>query len=767
MRGFLARLHALRAPPEQWAARIVIGVVASALLATLIGYATAHAFLCDDAYISFRYARNMVEGHGLVFNRGEYVEGYTNFLWVLELALIWVVSGVPPEVSAYGLTALYTAGTVVVTLRLAATTPFEARRWTAILITLGLLAINRSFAVWSTSGLETRQLTFFLVLTVLLLRRGFHGAVTAQAEGATAAPRPREGWRYVPASLALAACELTRPEGVLFFLCAGAWLVLEMRRRSMWRWRELVGFVAPFAAVVLAHEAFRLGYYGDLLPNTFYAKSGRPWLEGGIAYFTVASLENGLPVLLPIAAAGHFARRILRDDGVHGLSLWFMAPYALYTMQRGGDHFEFRTLDAWWPLLAVAAADGVLAVARGVERWVHRREARLADAARVSVSTLLVAILIAYTGLVPFAHFVSTYELRGRDATYRLAVELSEDELPIVRALPFVEDAAPAYDAAIRYSARHLIGTRWAEHREFWRLLEEEQYGPYRPYTGELFPDDAVMAQGTVGVAPYSLGNLRVIDTLGLTDRTVARHPVARTNHERVLAHDRGPPPGYLARRGVNIQVEPAARTLEEALARAPFVLRLADSVWMPFSSSHRDWVTASFGDRLYSLTLHPRAEQNALVWDGRALRGVRALGTFDDGLDGWTVAGELQPQPARGAQGRQTPISGAVGAGLLNTHGAAGGDRATGTVTSPPFTPATGDHLVFLVGGGGGSEVGVELRVGRRSVRTWRGRSSEALSTVVVDLTPWAAQECRLVVFDRARGPWGHVLADHFILAR
>ncbi|HMJ10771.1 MAG TPA: hypothetical protein VK524_05155, partial [Polyangiaceae bacterium] len=42
--------------------------------------------LFDDAFISFRYAQNLVHGRGLVFNVGERVEGYTNFLWVLVLA---------------------------------------------------------------------------------------------------------------------------------------------------------------------------------------------------------------------------------------------------------------------------------------------------------------------------------------------------------------------------------------------------------------------------------------------------------------------------------------------------------------------------------------------------------------------------------------------------------------------------------------------------------------------------------------------------------
>jgi arabinofuranosyltransferase len=43
--------------------------------------------LVDDAYISFRYAHNLVEGEGLVFNPGEYVEGYTNLLWTLLMTV--------------------------------------------------------------------------------------------------------------------------------------------------------------------------------------------------------------------------------------------------------------------------------------------------------------------------------------------------------------------------------------------------------------------------------------------------------------------------------------------------------------------------------------------------------------------------------------------------------------------------------------------------------------------------------------------------------
>lgn len=64
----------------------------------LLGYLTHTVwFLCDDGFISFPYARNLPEGHGLVFNPDEYVEGHSNFLWVLELAVLWRVFGRRPE----------------------------------------------------------------------------------------------------------------------------------------------------------------------------------------------------------------------------------------------------------------------------------------------------------------------------------------------------------------------------------------------------------------------------------------------------------------------------------------------------------------------------------------------------------------------------------------------------------------------------------------------------------------------------------------------
>ncbi len=91
-----------------------LGLILTCLpwLALLVWLASVSWFLTDDAFISFRYVRNLLEGHGLVFNPGERVEGYSNFLWVLELAAIWRVLGVAPEDATPWLSVACTAGTV-------------------------------------------------------------------------------------------------------------------------------------------------------------------------------------------------------------------------------------------------------------------------------------------------------------------------------------------------------------------------------------------------------------------------------------------------------------------------------------------------------------------------------------------------------------------------------------------------------------------------------------------------------------------------------
>ena len=73
------------AGPEDVAGRTA-GFLLVLVLTVYLAHALYYRGLIDDAFISFRYAANLVDGHGLVFNHGERVEGYTNLLWVLILS---------------------------------------------------------------------------------------------------------------------------------------------------------------------------------------------------------------------------------------------------------------------------------------------------------------------------------------------------------------------------------------------------------------------------------------------------------------------------------------------------------------------------------------------------------------------------------------------------------------------------------------------------------------------------------------------------------
>src|SRR5689334_20676260 len=83
--------------------------VALAVLLSLGAFALVRvierAWTCDDAFICYRYAKNLIEGRGLVFNAGERVEGYTNPLFTLGLAAA-IALGAEPRVASMAAGAL-------------------------------------------------------------------------------------------------------------------------------------------------------------------------------------------------------------------------------------------------------------------------------------------------------------------------------------------------------------------------------------------------------------------------------------------------------------------------------------------------------------------------------------------------------------------------------------------------------------------------------------------------------------------------------------
>ena len=727
-------------------------VVSLPWLAGLAWMAEAAWFLTDDAFISFRYVRNLLEGHGLVFNRGERVEGYSNFLWVLELAALWGTFGIRPEHAAPWLSVAFTAGTIGVMGWWVARLPAIRQRGLVAWMALGFVCSSATFAVWTSGGgLETRQFTFFVVLAV---------ACATLADGRRAL--------LLAASASLAAAALTRPEGPLLAACCFAWHAVQ-RRAETGRWpvAEAAVLATPCVLVVAAHYLFRYGYYGEWLPNTYYAKHIRPWYEMGWRYFASAALETGLYLLLPLATAALAAAWRRRRGLAYALPLFCVVAHMAYVARVGGDHFEYRPLDFYWPLLAVPAAEGIvlcsLALLRLAKRLLAFKNPAVAATGGVPVGALaLFAVALFYANAMQAALLFEGAKVDERIHALHLA--LDDDNADTLLAAPGMATLNAAAAHLRRQLIQHSIAARNAEHREFAavRLLI---WQPYEGMQRGTIPDDAVAAMSTIGISAFYLPDLTVVDTFGLTDAAVARHPVTTPNRLRVMAHDRRPPPGYLALRGVNFDVYPARREDLPLWDDGRYAVAVGDGWWMPFHAADHQWAVDRFGDRLltYADPLDPRG--NALLHGGRRYVGDRFLLRFRRGTSNWQLSGHVMNHAEHYFD--QQRIVGAIGQDFLTSYHPAARDTTTGRAVSPVFTGAADELLSFRIAGGDGDAVGVRLLVDGEQATVWRGTQSERFRRIDHPLAEVAGRPLRLELFDLDTGGWGHIMLDEVLILR
>lgn len=307
-------------------------------------------FTVDDAYISFRYAENFADGAGLVFNRGEYVEGYTNFLWVVLLAGLDKL-GFTPQISARVVGSVCSLVTLWITFLLSrgiatvsvSNSSGKFSRYVHVAAPL-FLSVSPAFGLWAGAGLETPLFGCLLMLAV---------------------------WRHLqeeatetfPASAMLfGLLALVRPEGVMYFglTCLSALVerLQKHRRRILDLWKPC----ALFLPIVVGHFLWRWSYYGDILPNTYYMKVGDGFHLSGVKYVVeFFSRYGGVPffltallLLLIFRFQEYWFRYILLLFGVS-------VVYFLYV---GGDWMpEFRFFAPLLPLYFLCIQEGLRTLA--------------------------------------------------------------------------------------------------------------------------------------------------------------------------------------------------------------------------------------------------------------------------------------------------------------------------------------------------------------------------------------------------------------------
>ncbi len=140
--------------------RIFVVALLCASALALVAHSLVWNFVTDDAFISFVNARNLADAGQLVFNLGERVEGYTNFLWTVLLAGFMKV-GLLPELMSRLLGTVFAIGSFFVSARLVRKLRGgDASAWDAVPAIF--LCASTGYACWASGGLETQMFTFFV-----------------------------------------------------------------------------------------------------------------------------------------------------------------------------------------------------------------------------------------------------------------------------------------------------------------------------------------------------------------------------------------------------------------------------------------------------------------------------------------------------------------------------------------------------------------------------------------------------------------------------
>ena len=508
---------------------ILVFVILLAAAAGLYAGWRAFWFLTDDAYIAFRYVSNSQLGFGYVWNAPPFkpVEGYTSFLWVVLMDVIWRATGIAPPDSANVVSLIFAAGTLLLTaamaLRVRLAPALERFRLVLLVLVLAGTLSNRTFLAWTSSGLETAMFNFWL---------------TAWLFVALCLPSGRTRWLAALALLA-SLMELTRPDGLLF-LAATLFLIgldiahrLATRALRPARWLAL----APFL-ITVAHLVWRLATYGQWLPNTYLAKYTGPWPDSGIRYLLSFIMEYSYwfwLVLAAVAGVGLLRRLGSPAAVVRG---WWAEPlqptvvqlvtigtlaghFVYYTFIIGGDHFEYRVYSQLVPLLLVSFV------------WLLNRLA-----VRPAWSLALLSLSIAAGLPIPWVHWAASQTRTTREETFAMALAVAPYFPAPVQ--PYVR----VFDDLQLWLSHHAVGVRHQEHKVF--LAYQFSTLPTRADGLLLSPDvQAIRIEGAVGAVGWVLPTVAILDTHGLNDLAIARNP-PDPDAPRIMAHDRIPPDGYL-----------------------------------------------------------------------------------------------------------------------------------------------------------------------------------------------------------------------------
>ncbi len=522
---------------------IVLGLSSAAALVVFL----RTAWISDDAYITLRTVRNLLEGFGPVYNIGERVQAYTHPLWFLLLTLFGAVTRelfLTTIALSIGLT-LGTVGLLVSGRRSASLTPSLSPTW--IVLTFGFLLSSRAFVDYSTSGLENPLTHLLVVGFFLTLAEMFRGATELREPRATATSTPPP-FALLGAWAGLAM--LNRIDiGLLLApgLAAAVWSARGGRRLSS-ALPLLLGFI-PLAL----WEIFSLIYYGALVPNTALAKlwSGVPseaLAQQGLRYFansfrldpmTLSVILLAVVVAIAVTIKDHSRRwEIAAAAGI--------LLYLRYVERIGGDFMSGRFFTAPYVVaLLVLVRSAPLVLPGSIALGQAKSARRISHAVLVAVGVLAIGIAVTPGPPGPPGFFAPDF------GSSRIGA---------------LDESGIADERRYYFAVTGLFNGRPLEEKPGSRSYARARSAAAASAKAANAPPEApVLPVGSIGTRGFQVGSrVHVLDVHALSDPLLARLPCVLRDEPYLIYREslglspgasgwrighfrRNPPPGYLA----------------------------------------------------------------------------------------------------------------------------------------------------------------------------------------------------------------------------
>lgn len=642
----------------------------------------------DDAYISLRYSENFANGHGLVWNIGERVEGYTTFLWVFLMGTL-ARFGMDPIYAGRTLGCLFTGLTYTALFAL----PLICRdinKWTS-LIAVALLASCAIYASWTFSLMEIPLLAFLLLLTAILL------TLAMKKDGKVM------GNYLVVTGFSIALCVMARPDAGLILIASYCTILVCSENKKVYK---ALLITAGFVGLYGPYYLWRLNYYGEFLPNTFYVKVGHSLSQVVRGQHYVVAFFGYMILPLALMIPGLSRKNIGTDKGsMVCLALSYTVLHSMYIASIGGDWSgSFRFFGPIIPLVCIGSAIGLMSLN-----------------VPALVKSVVFFVALGYSLFNTFHHRTTKGHIL-RD--YRLA------EHGINHGTWMRENLSP--DTLVALNCAGAV-----------------PYFSKLPMIDMLGLNDKVIAKREIktmgqGVAGHEKGD-------GLY--VLTRRPdqiMFNTFYGRV-------DPKYISETEAKAQPEFDCEyklheyNLYDGRGAIVYVKRSTIPKVLGLHTFFSEQNTLQWGNK---------------IWQGSKILESFETDTCtftnqnaEESIGYGNLVYRQKPM--------QFSIKKFHGSGLLNTYHDVHRDHYQVTYLSEPFMAEEDTILFFLVGGGRGRGVGVSLMEGETVLESRRGYQSEILRPEVFNLSLYPGKELHVRVFDQETGGWGHVLADQFVIMK